>query len=108
VEVDGRSRAELDHGRLVRTWSLTDRGAEAIPLPLDLDPAAPDHLRAPLPQDPTQPGAPLPKALADELACVAAWLDRAGARVRIVEAEALLVPAGPPLPSFEPPVPLRR
>jgi DNA polymerase-3 subunit epsilon len=108
VEVDGRSRAELDHGRLVRAWSVSDRGVEAVPLPLDLDPAAPDALRAPLADDPCRPGAPLPKALADELACVAAWLDRAGRRVRVIEGHGALLPTGPPLPSFEPPVASRR
>ncbi|MEZ5140302.1 MAG: UvrB/UvrC motif-containing protein [Acidimicrobiales bacterium] len=71
VEIDGRSRAELLRGRLVSTWTLTKHGIRAEPLPLDLDPAAPDHLHAPAPGDATAPGAPLPKALADELACVA-------------------------------------
>ncbi|HRW38216.1 MAG: DEDD exonuclease domain-containing protein [Acidimicrobiales bacterium] len=110
VEIDGRSRAELLRGRLVSTWTLTKHGIRAEPLPLDLDPAAPDHLHAPAPGDATTPGAPLPKALADELACVAQWLDRQGHRIRILEADAALAltPAGPPLPSFEPPVASRR
>jgi DNA polymerase-3 subunit epsilon len=108
VEVDGRSRAELLRGRLQRTWTLTKQGITAVPLPLDLDPAAPDTLSAPLPGDATAPGAPLPKALADELSCVAQWFDRQAHRIRILEAEGALTPAGPPLPSFEPPVPFRR
>ncbi|MEZ5180388.1 MAG: DEDD exonuclease domain-containing protein [Acidimicrobiales bacterium] len=108
VEIDGRSRAELLRGRLVSTWTLTKHGIRAEPLPLDLDPAAPDHLHAPAPGDATAPGAPLPKALADELACVAQWLDRQGHRIRILEADAALTPSGPPLPSFEPPVASRR
>ncbi|WP_426572548.1 DEDD exonuclease domain-containing protein [Aquihabitans sp. McL0605] len=108
VEVDGQSRAELLRGRLVRTWTITKQGISAVPLPLDLDPAAPDHLAVPLPGDATAPGAPLPKALADELACVAQWLDRQGHRIRVIHADGALVPAGPPLPTFEPPVPFRR
>jgi DNA polymerase-3 subunit epsilon len=104
VEVDGRSRAELLRGRLVRTWTLTTTGIAAVPLPLDLDPAAPDHLEAPAAGDPSAPGAPLPKALADELACVAQWFDRQAHRIRVIHADASPVPTGPQLPSFEPAV----
>ena len=108
MEVDGSSRAELLRGRLQRTWTITKNGIAAVPLPLDLDPAAPDALSAPVPGDATAPGAPLPKALADELACVAQWIDRYGHRIRVIHADGSLLPAGPPLPSFEPPVPFRR
>ena len=108
MEVDGSSRAELLRGRLVRTWTVTKHGIAAVPLPLDLDPSAPDALEAPLPGDASAPGAPLPKALADELACVAQWIDRQGHRIRVIHADGSLVPTGPPLPSFEPPVPFRR
>ena len=102
IEVGGRSRAELHHGRLVRTWRLgTDGDATAVPLPLDLDPAAPDHLLSPLGPDPSQPGAPLPKALADELACVGAWLDREASRIRVVESDGPITSVLPPLPRFE-------
>ncbi|MCB1039223.1 MAG: DEDD exonuclease domain-containing protein [Acidimicrobiales bacterium] len=109
LEVDGASRAELLRGRLQRTWTVTRAGIAEVPLPLDLDPAAPDRLDpTPLPDDPTAPGAPLPKALADELACVAQWVDRQGHRIRILEADASLTPLGPPLPTYEPPVGARR
>lgn len=101
VEVDGRSRTELRQGRLVRAWTVSRHGIEAMPLPLDLDPAAPDHVEAHV-------TAPLPKALADELACVAQWLDRQGHRITIVQADADPRAAGPPLPSFQPPVASRR
>jgi DNA polymerase-3 subunit epsilon len=104
VEVDGRSRAELRCGRLVRTWQITKHGIDVVPLPLDLDPAAPDHLDAPAPGDPSAPGAPLPKALADELACVAQWLDRQAHRITVLQADGDPCPSGPPLPSFEPAV----
>jgi DNA polymerase-3 subunit epsilon len=108
VEVDGRSRAELLCGRLQRTWTVTRQGISAVPLPLDLDPTAPDHLTAPASSDATAPGAPLPKALADELACVAQWFDRQAHRIRVLESDGSVTPVGPPLPSFEPPVPFRR
>ena len=108
MEVDGNSRAELLRGRLVRTWTVTKQGISAVPLPLDLDPSAPDHLATPEPGDPSAPGAPLPKALADELSCVAQWIDRQSHRIRVIHADGSLVPSGPPLPSFEPPVPFRR
>ncbi len=108
MEVDGSSRAELLRGRLLRTWTVTKKGIAAVPLPLDLDPSAPDALEAPAPGDASAPGAPLPKALADELACVAQWIDRYGHRIRVIHADGSLIPTGPPLPSFEPPVPFRR
>jgi DNA polymerase-3 subunit epsilon len=108
MEVDGRSRSELLRGRLLRTWTVTKQGIAAVPLPLDLDPAAPDALEAPAPGDASAPGAPLPKALADELACVAQWIDRYAHRITVIHADGSLVPTGPPLPSFEPPVPFRR
>jgi len=39
---------------------------------------------------------------------VAQWIDRYGHRIRVIHADGSLVPTGPPLPSFEPPVPFRR
>ncbi|MBX3287267.1 MAG: DEDD exonuclease domain-containing protein [Acidimicrobiales bacterium] len=113
VEVGGRSGAELDHGRLVRSWVIGSEGTRDVPLPLDLDPAAPDALGAGLPSaphDPLAPGAPLPKSVADELACVAAWLDREAARIRVVHADEGLASAYPALDTYEPrnAVPLRR
>ena len=105
LEVDGRSRAELYRGRLRRTWTLTRDGIAAVPLPIDLDPAAPDTEPG---ADDDEPGAPVPKALADELSCVAQWFDRHGHRVRVLEADGEPTVSGPPLPSFEPSVPFRR
>lgn len=96
VEVDGRSRAELLAGRLVRTWTLGPQGLAAVPLPLDLDPAAPDHVG-------TSATDPLPKALADELACVASWFDRQAHRIEVLSAEADPRAADLILPSFEVP-----
>ena len=106
VEAGDQHRAELDGGRLVQAWQVSRTGVTALPLPLDLDPVAPDTLRsssatvAGCDDDPA--ARPLPTALADELACVAAWLDKEGPRLRIVHADGELTPPHPPLPSFEP------
>ncbi len=100
VEVPG-SAAELDHGRLVRSWALDGRGGQAeVPLPLDLDPAAADELGGPAPGD--EMSQTLPRALADELACVAAWLDKEAAVLRLVHCQGGLTSGYPDLPSFEP------
>ncbi|HEX2574813.1 MAG TPA: GIY-YIG nuclease family protein, partial [Aquihabitans sp.] len=102
VEFGERSGAELDHGRLVRAWSIGSAGVAPVPLPLDLDPAAPDALVSPLDGDPSLPGRPVPKAVADELACVAAWLEKEAARIRVVHADRGLASAYPALPSYQP------
>jgi len=102
VELGGRSGAELDHGRLVRAWRIGADGIVPLPLPLDLDPSAPDALSAPLGDDPSAPGLPVPKALADELACVAAWLDKEAARIRVVHTDRGLSSPYPALPSYDP------
>ena len=83
IEVPGRGGIELDGGLLVRSWS----GAQP-PLTLAMAPASP-------------PG-PLPRHLADEVAVVAAWLEREAHRVRLVSSsDGLTSPAGR-LPRFEP------
>ncbi|CAN5415786.1 DEDD exonuclease domain-containing protein [soil metagenome] len=102
VELGGRSGAELDHGRLVRAWTINRTGIVALPLPLDLDPSAPDSLSASPGDDPSVPGRPVPKALADELSCVAAWLDKEAGRIRVIHTDRGLSSAYPALPSFEP------
>ncbi len=92
VELGDRSRAELDHGRLARAWTLDRQGITPLALPLDLDPGAPDG--------PAAPGLPLPKAMADELSCIAAWLDKEAPRLRVVHADRGLESPYPALPSF--------
>ncbi len=47
-------------------------------------------------------GQGVPLALADELACVGAWLDANAARVRLVGCDGELASPVPPLPRFEP------
>jgi DNA polymerase-3 subunit epsilon len=97
LEVNGRSGAELRNGRLVRAWKIGRNGTSAVPLPIDLDPAAPDSE-----QGAGEPGSPVPKAMADELSCIAAWIDRELHRITVVSADGPLVSEGPPLPTFEP------
>jgi hypothetical protein len=53
------------------------------------------------PPDPG-PGTPVPRHLADELACVASWLEGEAARVRLVRCDGELASALPTLPRFEP------
>jgi DNA polymerase-3 subunit epsilon len=78
---------ELDRGRLTRTWIEGE-------LPLDTAAAARDRA------DETAGEGWIPTDLADELACVASWLDANARKVRLVRCDGVLasaVPAVPPL-----------
>ena len=89
--VDGEGGAVLEGGRLVTAWSGGDGTA---PLPLTLPPAG---------AGPAVPAhEPLPRHLADEVLCIASWLDRAAARVRLDGCEGGLASALPAIPRFEP------
>ena len=83
VEIPGRGGVELDGGLLVRSWT-----GEQPPLTLDT-------ISAP-------PAGPLPRHLADEVAVVAAWLEREAARVRLVSCSDELTSLVGRLPRFEP------
>ena len=83
VEVPGRGGVELDGGLLARSWV----GAQQ-PLTLDTVPPV--------------PSGPLPRHLADEVAVVAAWLDREAARLRLVSCSDELASLATPVPRFEP------
>jgi DNA polymerase-3 subunit epsilon len=73
---DGRN-AVLDGGRLLALGSLLDQ------------PAADD-------------GMPVPRHLADELACVGSWLDAEAERLQLVHCDGELASPLPRLPRFEP------
>jgi DNA polymerase III subunit epsilon len=98
--------AELAGGRLVRTWAdgAAERGDEptapvdAPALPLALEPEP----------EPAPASGPLPRHLADEVACVAAWLEANAHRVRLRSCDGELASPLPVLPSYEPARPTRR
>ena len=81
VDVAGAGQSVLEHGVLVR-------GDDSLDLFTTVAEAG-------------APG-PLPKALADELATVAAWLDQRAALVRLVSCDGELASPLPRLPSFQP------
>ncbi len=94
VDVRGTGGAELVRGRLVRAWGA---GPTSQPSLLELDGTCG-------PVDPTEllPDRPIPKHLADELQCVASWLDERAPRVRIVHCDEGLMSHLPVVPSFTP------
>jgi DNA polymerase-3 subunit epsilon len=91
LDAPGETRVELRGGRLRRV-APRRHGSEPFSTPL-FD----EH------DDALAADAPLPRHLADELACVAAWLDANAHRVRIVYGDTPLSEPYPPLPSFAPP-----
>ena len=90
-EVDGDIAAVVEGGQLVSAW----RQGEAQPaLPLALSPPV-----CAAPAD-----GPLPKELADEVVCVASWLESRAAvgRVRLLHCEGELASPAAALPRYEP------
>lgn len=95
VEVHGHGGAELVQGRLVRAWAPTSGRTQPSLLELPGTCGAPDlHGLA--------PDRPVPKHLADELQCVASWLDERAGRVRVVHCDEGLASPLPLVPSFTP------
>jgi DNA polymerase-3 subunit epsilon len=108
IDLPGGGGAELVGGRLVRCWGadgsvpltgLSDADADQVegdpsPAPTTVPTADLPGLGPPMP--------PPPRDVADELMCIAAWLDREAARVRLARCEQGLAEPYPPLPSFEP------
>ena len=81
----------LDHGRLQSAW-----GEGELPN-LGLSPTFGDR---PLPSD--APLAPLDRELADELGCIASWLEHAATDLTLDHCDGVLASALPALPSFSP------
>ena len=79
LELAGGIAVELDGGRMVRSWS-----GDAVPLPLD-------DIRL-----------PLPHGDADEVACIASWLDKEAHRVRLVSCDGELTSPVAALRRFAP------
>jgi DNA polymerase III subunit epsilon len=78
---------ELAGGRLVRAWKGDGGPPPEAMLPFDVA---------------EEPSPALPRDLADELACVAGWLDRNAAKVRLLHCDGPFASPLPPVPSFEP------
>ena len=106
IDLPGGGGAELVGGRLLRCWGPDG----SVPL---AGLAGADDEADPAPDEPAEPdlpglpglGPPLPpptRDVADELMCIAAWLEREASRVRLARCDRGLAEPYPPLPSFEP------
>jgi DNA polymerase III subunit epsilon len=93
LEWAGGGGALLVDGRLVDSW------VGPVEPPLPTDPADPTY--------PTDPAGPLPRELADELSCVASWLEAEAGRLRLLRCDGELASPLPPLPRFQPSSPPR-
>jgi DNA polymerase-3 subunit epsilon len=80
---------ELDGGRLLRSWHADE---------LALGAGSMGDLMAGPPAAPPAPGQPVPTDVADELMCVAGWLDQNAGRVRLLHADGQLASQLPALP----------
>ena len=99
VDVRGTGGAELVRGRLVRAWA---DGPTSQPSLLDQLPDLGADAAACGGGGELDPDRPIPKHLADELQCVASWLDDRAPRVRIVHCDEGLSSHLPLVPSFTP------
>jgi len=95
VSVPGEGGALLDRGRLVAAWA-EGHPPSTPPLPLPL----PEPVCGDGPGD--LDDGPLPLALADEVACVARWLEDRADRLSLIDGGAGLSWPLPGLPRFEP------
>jgi DNA polymerase-3 subunit epsilon len=86
LEVAGEGGVELLDGRLVRAWARD----------------APPQGELALDAAPVVVSGPVPGELADEVLCVAAWLDSRAGRLTLLHCGAGLAEPIPPLPSFAP------
>lgn len=94
IDLGDSGGALIDHGRLVAAW-----GPGELP-GLGEDDAASDRLLAP--PHPSGSLPPLPRELADELDCIASWLDRSATRLSVDHCDGVLCSPLPALPSFAP------
>lgn len=90
--------AELHDGRLVRAWGGDDAGLDLTGAP----PGAPVAVALPTVGLPLELGDPLPRDHADELGCVASWLEQRADQVRVRHCDGGLAVPLPALPSFTP------
>jgi DNA polymerase-3 subunit epsilon len=91
LEAPGGEGLELRRGVLWAAWCRGVGGATVATRSVEM---RPDVL--------PEPGRPVPKAIADELLCVAAWLERHGAAVRLEHVEGVLAEPLNPLRRYAP------
>ena len=91
LRVDSGERAELRRGVLWQMWE-TDADDRLVP-------ARAVEMQ---PDQPPDPSAPVSRDLADELACVGAWLDRHAGKVRIEAVRGPMTSPLPRLPDYQP------
>ncbi|UDY35934.1 DEDD exonuclease domain-containing protein [Dermatobacter hominis] len=92
VEVDSGEVAELRRGVLWQMWPA-DRAEQLAPV------ARPVEMQ---PDEPPARGVPVDRDLADELTCVASWLDQHATRLRLHHSAGTLASAFPRLPDVRP------
>lgn len=92
VEVESGEVAELRRGVLWQMWPA-DRAAQLAPVARTVEMQ---------PDAPPAPGSAVSRELADELACVASWLDQHSERVRLEHAQGTFASAVPRLPDVRP------
>ncbi len=92
VEVESGEVAELRRGVLWQMWP-SDRAAQLAPVARTVEMQ---------PDSPPPPGTAVSRELADELACVASWLDQHSERVRLEHAQGTFASAVPRLPDVRP------
>ena len=107
VELPGVGGLELAGGRLVRSWADAPRPEAGWDLALPFPAPEPSVSSGPAerrvsPGPGLALGEPLPREHADELLCVARWLDAKAARLRLVHCERGLASSLPLLPTYEP------
>ena len=104
LRLAGDIGAELHGGILRRTWAMGDAADAGAQLALGLDDGqvSPPRNDEPPVGDPLDPYGPLSRHLADELACVAGWLDSEASRVRLTHCDGGLALPSQALPTFAP------
>jgi hypothetical protein len=83
LDLGNGSHVELDGGRLLRAWSVGELALGVACEPPEASAAS-----------------WVPAELADELACVAAWIDKNARKVRLVHCDGTLASALPSLPEL--------
>jgi DNA polymerase-3 subunit epsilon len=103
VHLEGRGGAELVNGRLVHAWGPAGRRGEprTVPAPMVAAGARPARADRPAPAPLPHGPPPCPRELADEVLCVARWLDAEADRLRILHCDEGLSSPFPALAPFE-------